>query len=67
MRGPAAGGYVGGARASGGAECGESSFDLAGGLVVLEGVVDLAAGQPARVLAQGGVDLFGEWIAGRAL
>ena len=37
---------------------------MAGGLVVLEGVVDLAAGQPAGMVVQGGVDLFGERVAG---
>jgi hypothetical protein len=40
--------------------------DLAGGLVVVECLADLAAGQPAGVLLEGGVDLFGERIAGRA-
>ena len=41
--------------------------DLAGGLVVLELVADLAAGQPAGVGLEGGVDLFGERLAGRAV
>jgi hypothetical protein len=40
--------------------------DLAGGLVVVECLADLAAGQPAGTLSQDGVDLFGEWLAGRA-
>ena len=41
--------------------------DLTGGLVVLEGVADLAAGQTGRMGLQGGVDLFGERLAGRAV
>ena len=40
--------------------------DLAGGLVVVECLADLAAGQPARMVLEGGVDLLGERIAGRA-
>ncbi len=45
----------------------ERVVELAGGLVVLERVADLAAGQAGRVGLEGGVDLFGEWLAGRAL
>ncbi len=44
----------------------EGVVDLAGGLVVVEGLADLAAGQSAGMLAQGGVDLLGERLAGRA-
>ena len=40
--------------------------DLAGGLVVVEGLADLAAGQPAWMREESGVDLFGERFAGRA-
>ena len=42
-------------------------IDLACGLVVLEGVADLAAGEPAGVGMEGGVDLFGERLTGRAV
>ena len=38
-----------------------------GGTVVLEDVADLGAGQPAGVVLEGGVDLFGERVAGGAL
>ena len=44
----------------------EGVVDLAGGLVVMEGLADLAAGQPFGVLVRDGVDLFGERVAGRA-
>ena len=44
----------------------EGGVDLAGGLVVMEGLADLAAGQSARMVLQGVVDLFGERVAGRA-
>ena len=44
----------------------ECVVEVAGGLVVVEGVADLAAGQAGRVLEQCGVDLFGERVAGRA-
>ncbi|MGO9903380.1 MAG: hypothetical protein ACLP0J_27685 [Solirubrobacteraceae bacterium] len=33
---------------------------------MVEGLADLAAGQPARMLVKGGADLLGERIAGRA-
>jgi hypothetical protein len=36
------------------------------GLVVVEGLADLAAGQRAGVLPEDGVDRFGEWLASRA-
>src|SRR5579875_2239719 len=45
----------------------ERVVDLAGGLVVFEGVADLAPGQSGRIVLQGGVDLFGERLAGRAV
>ena len=54
-------------RATGGLECAERVIDLAGGLVVLEGVADLAAGQAGGVGGEGGVDLFSERLAGRAV
>ena len=66
MRGAAAGRDLRGGDAAGGVQRVEGVVDLAGGLVVVEVSADLAAGQPGRVLAQGGVDLFGERIAGRA-
>jgi hypothetical protein len=66
LRGPAAGRDLAGGRAAGGVQGVEGVVDLAGGLVVVECLADLAAGQPAGMLAQGGVDLFGERVAGRA-
>ena len=66
LRGPAAGGDLGDGRSTGCLEGAERVIDLAGGLVVLEGVADLAAGQAGRVGDEGGVDLFGERLAGRA-
>ena len=41
--------------------------DLACGLVVLERVADLAAGQTGGMGFEGGVDLFGERLAGGAV
>ncbi|MEJ7715347.1 MAG: hypothetical protein WKF40_06445 [Thermoleophilaceae bacterium] len=41
--------------------------DLSGGLVVLEGGADLAARQAVWAVAQRGVDLLGERLAGRAV
>ena len=67
MGGPAAGGDLGDGRSAGCLEGAERVVDLAGGLVVLEGVADLAAGQPGRDGLEGGVDLFGERLAGRAV
>jgi hypothetical protein len=64
--GPAAGSDLGDARSAGGLEGVEGGVELAGGLVVFEGVADLAAGQACGVGGEGGVDLFGEWLAGRA-
>ena len=64
--GAAAGGDLGDGRSAGGLEGVECGVDLAGGLVVFEGVADLAAGQAGRVGGEGGVDLFGERLAGRA-
>ena len=66
LGGSAAGRDLGGGDASGGVQRVEGVIDLAGGLVVVQGLADLAAGQPVGVLAQGGVDLFGERLAGRA-
>src|SRR5438309_8250484 len=66
LRGPAAGSDLGDRRLAGCLEGVERVIDLAGGLVVLEGVADLAAGQTGRVCSERGVDLFGEWLAGRA-
>ncbi len=64
--GAAAGGDLGDGRSPGGVKRVECVVELSGGLVVLEGVADLAAGQAGRVGFQGGVDLFGERLAGRA-
>ena len=66
LRGSAAGRDLCAGDASGGVEGVEGGVDLAGGLVVMEGLADLAAGQPFGVLLEGGVDLFGERVAGRA-
>jgi hypothetical protein len=67
LRRPAAGGDLGDGRSAGCVEGAECVVELAGGLVVLEGVADLAAGQTGGVGLEGGVDLFGEWLAGRAM
>jgi len=64
--GASAGGDLGGGDAAGGVQGVEGGLDLAGGLVVVERLADLAAGQPARMVVEGGVDLLGERIAGRA-
>jgi hypothetical protein len=66
LRGAAAGGDLRGGDAAGDVQRLERVVDLAGGLVVLQGSAELAAGQPVGVLAQDGVDLFGERLAGRA-
>jgi hypothetical protein len=58
LRGASAGGDLRGAGAPGGTQRVEGVIDLAGGLVVVECLADLAAGQPARMLAQDVVDLF---------
>ena len=62
----AAGCDLGDGRAAGGLEGAERVIDVSGGLVVFERVADLAAGQTGRAVAERGVDLFGEWLAGRA-
>ena len=67
MCGAAAGRDLGVGDAAGLVEGVEGVVDLAGGLVVVEGLADLAAGQPAGMVDEGGVDLFGEGVAGRAL
>ena len=67
LRGTAAGRDLGDGRSAGGLEGGERVVELAGGLVVAEGVADLAAGQAGRGGCERGVDLFGERLAGRAL
>src|SRR5436305_2243992 len=66
LGGSAAGGDLRGGDTAGGVQGVEGMIDLAGGLVVVEGLADLAAGQSAGMRAEGGVDLFGERIAGRA-
>ncbi len=48
LRGPAAGGDLGHGRSAGGVEGVECVVEVAGGLVVFEGVADLAAGQAGR-------------------
>jgi hypothetical protein len=65
--GASAGGDLGDGRSAGGLEGAECVVELAGGLVVFEGVADLAAGQSGRVGLQRGVDLFGERLTGRAV
>lgn len=65
--GAPAGSDLGDGRSAGGLQGAERVIESAGGLVVLEGVADLAAGQAGRVGGEGGVDLFGERLAGRAL
>jgi hypothetical protein len=45
----------------------EGVVELAGGLVVFEGVADLASCQAGRAGLEGGVDLFGERLSGRAV
>ena len=63
LGGPAAGRDLGGGRAAGGVEGVEGVegvVDLAGGLVVVECLADLAAGQPAGMLVEDGGDLLGE-------
>ena len=46
-------------------ECGEGLVELVGGGVVVQQVSELAAGQSVGVrVAQRGVDLFGERVAG---
>ena len=44
----------------------EGGVDLVRGLVWLEGLAQLAAGQSCRVRSEGGVDLFGERLSGCA-
>lgn len=66
LGGAAAGFDLGGGRAAGGVQGVQGGVDLAGGLVVAEVLADLAAGQPASMRDEGGVDLFGERLAGRA-
>ena len=67
LRRSAAGGDLGDCRSSGCLEGTECVVDLAGGLVVLEGVADLASGQTGLMGLQRGVDLLGERLAGRAV
>ena len=57
LRGPAAGGDLGDCRSSGCLEGAERVVDLASGLVVLEGVADLAAGQTGSSCTPGHGDL----------
>lgn len=64
--GAAAGGDLGDGRSAGASEGSEVVVELAGGLVVFEGVADLASGQPGRTYSEGGVDVFGERVAGGA-
>jgi hypothetical protein len=59
-------GIWGGGDAVGVVEGVEGVVDLPGGLVVVECLAELAAGQPARMRGEGRVDLFGERLAGRA-
>ena len=66
LRWAAAGRDLGDGRSAGGVEGVERVVESAGGLVVFEGVADLAAGQAGRAGVEGGVDLFGERLAGRA-
>ena len=66
LRGSAAGGDLRGGCAAGGVEGEEGVVDLTGGLVVVQGLADLAAGHSVRMLAQDGVDLLSERSAGRA-
>src|SRR6266550_4391700 len=70
--GPAFCGAAGGedpraGRAAGVSERVECPVEVGGGLVAVEEVAQLGAGQPVGVAGQRGVDLFGERIAGRAL
>src|SRR6266536_268505 len=66
LRGASAGGDLADGRSAGGLEGAEGVVESAGGLVVVERVADLAASQARRVGGEGGVDLFGERLAGRA-
>ena len=66
LGGSAAGRDLRGGDAAGGVQRVEGAVDLAGWLVVVQRLAELAAGQPSRMLLQGGVDLLGERIAGRA-
>ena len=67
LGGASGGGDLGAGRAAGERERVERTLDLVGRLVVLQDVADLAARQPAGMVLERGVDLFGERIAGRAL
>jgi hypothetical protein len=67
LGGAAGGGDLRAGRAAGEGERVQRALGLLGGLVVLQGVAELAACQPAGMGLEGGVDLFGERVAGRAL
>jgi len=67
LGGASGGRDLGAAGAAGERKRVERALDRGGGLVVLQGVGDLAAGQPGGMIDELGVDLFGERVAGGAL